>query len=203
MLVRRLVCTTSLQTRRLLQSGSTKVSIQRLPLSNTSCPRHIGVSLGEVNRNMSTASTQNVKPRGPNRLAQAKSPYLLQHAENPVCILVCKYADSCIHQLSPQVDWYEWGTDAFEKARLENKPIFLSVRTSCRVQYHTLKLSVTNCVFCRLGTPRVTVRAEETAYKHGDGFTHQCIGCHVLAHESFEDEVTAKLMNEHYVNIKV
>ncbi|KAI0938399.1 hypothetical protein AcV5_000091 [Taiwanofungus camphoratus] len=142
MLVRRLACTTSLQARRLLQSGSTKVSIQRLPVSNTSCPRHIGVSLGEVNRNMSTASTQNVKPRGPNRLAQAKSPYLLQHAENPV-------------------DWYEWGTDAFEKARLENKPVFLSVGYSA------------------------------------------CHWCHVLAHESFEDEVTAKLMNEHYVNIKV
>ncbi|KAI0646619.1 hypothetical protein C8Q79DRAFT_963600 [Trametes meyenii] len=77
-----------------------------------------------------------------NRLAQAKSPYLLQHAENPV-------------------DWYEWGQEAFEKARREEKPIFLSVGYSA------------------------------------------CHWCHVLAHESFEDEVTAKIMNENYVNIKV
>ncbi|OBZ77660.1 Spermatogenesis-associated protein 20 [Grifola frondosa] len=77
-----------------------------------------------------------------NRLAQAKSPYLLQHAENPV-------------------DWYEWGADAFNKAKHENKPIFLSIGYSA------------------------------------------CHWCHVLAHESFEDPVTAKLMNEYYVNIKV
>ena len=43
-----------------------------------------------------------------NRLAQEKSPYLLQHAHNPV-------------------DWYPWGPGAFEKARAENKPIFLSI----------------------------------------------------------------------------
>ncbi|EKM56969.1 uncharacterized protein PHACADRAFT_92450 [Phanerochaete carnosa HHB-10118-sp] len=78
----------------------------------------------------------------PNRLAKAKSPYLLQHAENPV-------------------DWYEWGPEAFEKAKREDKPIFLSVGYSA------------------------------------------CHWCHVLAHESFEDEVTAKLMNERYVNVKV
>ncbi|KAI0088897.1 hypothetical protein BDY19DRAFT_890358 [Irpex rosettiformis] len=77
-----------------------------------------------------------------NRLAVAKSPYLLQHAENPV-------------------DWYEWGPEAFKKAKEEDKPIFLSVGYSA------------------------------------------CHWCHVLAHESFEDEVTAKLMNQHYVNIKV
>ncbi|GJE86611.1 thioredoxin domain-containing protein [Phanerochaete sordida] len=77
-----------------------------------------------------------------NRLAKAKSPYLLQHAENPV-------------------DWYEWTPEAFEKAKREDKPIFLSVGYSA------------------------------------------CHWCHVLAHESFEDEVTAKLMNERYVNIKV
>ncbi|KAF9809802.1 hypothetical protein IEO21_07245 [Rhodonia placenta] len=80
--------------------------------------------------------------RARNRLAQAKSPYLLQHAENPV-------------------DWYEWCSEAFEKARKEDKLIFLSVGYSA------------------------------------------CHWCHVLAHESFEDEVTAKMMNEYYVNIKV
>ncbi|EPT05702.1 hypothetical protein FOMPIDRAFT_138440 [Fomitopsis schrenkii] len=82
------------------------------------------------------------KPKHLNRLAKAKSPYLLQHAENPV-------------------DWYEWGPEAFEKAKREDKPIFLSVGYSA------------------------------------------CHWCHVLAHESFEDVLTAKLMNEHYVNIKV
>ena len=50
--------------------------------------------------------------RQPNRLINEKSPYLLQHAYNPV-------------------DWYPWGEDAFEKAHSENKPIFLSVGYSC------------------------------------------------------------------------
>lgn len=77
-----------------------------------------------------------------NRLAQSKSPYLLQHAENPV-------------------DWYPWGEEAFEKAKTEDKPIFLSIG------YAT------------------------------------CHWCHVMAHESFEDEEVAKLMNETFVNIKV
>ncbi|KAL7283967.1 hypothetical protein ACG7TL_001239 [Trametes sanguinea] len=84
-------------------------------------------------------STSSQGARHLNRLANAKSPYLLQHAENPV-------------------DWYEWGQEAFDKAKRENKPIFLSVGYSA------------------------------------------CHWCHVLAHESFEDEVTAKIMNEHYVD---
>ena len=65
-----------------------------------------------------------------NRLSHEKSPYLLQHANNPV-------------------DWYPWGKEAFAKARQENKPIFLSVGYST------------------------------------------CHWCHVMAHESFEDEATA------------
>ncbi|HEY2343989.1 MAG TPA: thioredoxin domain-containing protein, partial [Chthoniobacteraceae bacterium] len=77
-----------------------------------------------------------------NRLAREKSPYLLQHQHNPV-------------------DWYPWGEEAFEKARRENKPIFLSVGYST------------------------------------------CHWCHVMAHESFENPETAKIMNEHFVNIKV
>ena len=56
-----------------------------------------------------------------NRLAQERSPYLLQHADNPV-------------------DWYPWGEDAFERARRENKPIFLSIGYStchwCHVMEH-------------------------------------------------------------------
>jgi uncharacterized protein YyaL (SSP411 family) len=77
-----------------------------------------------------------------NRLAQETSPYLLQHAENPV-------------------DWYAWGPEALAKARSENKPILLSVGYSA------------------------------------------CHWCHVMAHESFEDESTAEVMNRLFVNIKV
>jgi uncharacterized protein YyaL (SSP411 family) len=77
-----------------------------------------------------------------NRLAHEKSPYLLQHAQNPV-------------------DWYPWGEEAFAKARRENKPIFLSVGYST------------------------------------------CHWCHVMAHESFESEDVAAVMNREFVNIKV
>ncbi len=77
-----------------------------------------------------------------NRLAREKSPYLLQHAHNPV-------------------DWYPWGEEAFAKARRENKPIFLSVGYST------------------------------------------CHWCHVMAHESFENEEVAAIMNREFVNIKV
>jgi uncharacterized protein len=78
----------------------------------------------------------------PNQLTNESSPYLLQHANNPV-------------------DWYPWGEEALTKARTENKPIFLSIGYAA------------------------------------------CHWCHVMAHESFEDEETASLMNEHFVNIKV
>ena len=77
-----------------------------------------------------------------NRLAQETSPYLLQHADNPV-------------------DWYPWGDEAFEKARTEDKPVLLSVGYSA------------------------------------------CHWCHVMEHESFEDDETAALMNDRFVNIKV
>jgi len=77
-----------------------------------------------------------------NQLAGEKSPYLLQHADNPV-------------------DWHPWGEAAFEKARRENKPIFLSIGYST------------------------------------------CHWCHVMAHESFENDETAALMNQEFVNIKV
>ena len=77
-----------------------------------------------------------------NRLADATSPYLLQHRENPV-------------------DWWEWGEDAFDEARRRDVPILLSVGYAA------------------------------------------CHWCHVMAHESFEDEATAETMNERFVNIKV
>ncbi|GGJ87182.1 hypothetical protein GCM10007063_07100 [Lentibacillus kapialis] len=78
----------------------------------------------------------------PNHLIHEKSPYLQQHAYNPV-------------------NWYAWGDEAFEKAKAENKPIFLSIGYST------------------------------------------CHWCHVLAHESFEDEEVASYLNDHYVAIKV
>ncbi|MBM3959590.1 MAG: thioredoxin domain-containing protein [SAR202 cluster bacterium] len=78
----------------------------------------------------------------PNRLAGETSPYLLQHRDNPV-------------------DWYPWGAEALEKARAEDRPIFLSIGYSA------------------------------------------CHWCHVMEHESFEDEATARLMNENFVSIKV
>ncbi len=77
-----------------------------------------------------------------NRLASATSPYLLQHAENPV-------------------DWWEWGPEAFAEARRRDTPVLLSVGYSA------------------------------------------CHWCHVMAHESFEDEATAAYLNEHFVAVKV
>ena len=77
-----------------------------------------------------------------NRLAQERSPYLLQHAANPV-------------------EWFPWGEDAFNRARTEEKPIFLSVGYST------------------------------------------CHWCHVMEHESFENESVAAVLNEHFVSIKV
>src|SRR6516164_2701832 len=88
------------------------------------------------------AEQQTTKSVFTNRLADEKSPYLLQHAHNPV-------------------DWYPWGEEAFAKARKENKPIFLSVGYST------------------------------------------CHWCHVMAHESFENEEVAAIMNREFVNIKV
>jgi uncharacterized protein len=77
-----------------------------------------------------------------NRLARETSPYLLQHARNPV-------------------DWYPWGNEAFARARAEDRPILLSVGYS------------------------------------------SCHWCHVMERESFEDAEVARVMNEHFVNVKV
>jgi uncharacterized protein YyaL (SSP411 family) len=77
-----------------------------------------------------------------NRLIDETSPYLLQHAHNPV-------------------DWYPWGEEALERARREDKPVLLSIGYSA------------------------------------------CHWCHVMERESFENEETARRMNEHFINIKV
>ncbi len=77
-----------------------------------------------------------------NALINESSPYLLQHAHNPV-------------------DWYPWGMEALEKAKAEDKPILLSIGYS------------------------------------------SCHWCHVMAHESFENDTIAEIMNTHFVNIKL
>lgn len=77
-----------------------------------------------------------------NKLIEETSPYLLQHAHNPV-------------------QWYPWGKEAFQKAKLEDKPVFLSIGYST------------------------------------------CHWCHVMAHESFEDEKVAELLNDSFIAIKV
>ncbi len=77
-----------------------------------------------------------------NKLFNEKSPYLLQHAHNPV-------------------NWFPWGEEAFELAKKENKPIFLSIGYST------------------------------------------CHWCHVMEHESFEDEEVANAMNQSFISIKV
>jgi uncharacterized protein YyaL (SSP411 family) len=77
-----------------------------------------------------------------NKLSGESSPYLLQHAHNPVM-------------------WYPWGEESLQRARSEDKPIFLSIGYSA------------------------------------------CHWCHVMAHESFEDEEIAKIMNANFINIKV
>ncbi|MFN8291275.1 MAG: thioredoxin domain-containing protein [Chitinophagaceae bacterium] len=78
----------------------------------------------------------------PNRLISETSPYLLQHAYNPV-------------------QWYPWGDEALRKAKEENKPVLVSIGYAA------------------------------------------CHWCHVMERESFEDEATAAIMNEHFINIKI
>jgi uncharacterized protein YyaL (SSP411 family) len=89
----------------------------------------------EIERRLAAGET-------PNRLIDEQSPYLLQHAFNPV-------------------DWYPWGEEAFARAREENKPVFLSIGYST------------------------------------------CHWCHVMAHESFEDNGVAAVLNRWFVSIKV
>ncbi len=91
---------------------------------------------------MNGASVDQQTKRSHNRLIGESSPYLKQHAENPV-------------------DWYPWGEEALSRAKAEDKPILLSIGYSA------------------------------------------CHWCHVMAHESFESVEIAKVMNQHFINIKV
>jgi uncharacterized protein YyaL (SSP411 family) len=81
-------------------------------------------------------------PKFTNRLIHESSPYLLQHAHNPV-------------------DWYPWGDEAFARAKAEDKPVLVSIGYSA------------------------------------------CHWCHVMEHESFEDEAVAAIQNDNFINIKV
>lgn len=101
----------------------------------------VSCALGEYPKER-TVTEKKTKNRTANHLIDEKSPYLLQHAYNPV-------------------DWYPWGDEAFAKAKKEDKPIFLSIGYST------------------------------------------CHWCHVMAHESFENEDIAHLLNVGYVCIKV
>ncbi len=100
----------------------------------------------QCNKDISSENTKNTTdttmPKHTNLLINETSPYLLQHAHNPV-------------------NWYPWGEEALEKAKKENKLIIISIGYSA------------------------------------------CHWCHVMEHESFEDEEVAKLMNEYFVCIKV
>ncbi len=87
-------------------------------------------------------NAMSVEKKFTNRLTHEKSPYLLQHADNPV-------------------DWYPWGEEAFARAAKEDKPVFLSIGYST------------------------------------------CHWCHVMEHESFEDQAIAKIINENFIAVKV
>jgi hypothetical protein len=101
-----------------------------------------GLQAMQQNTVETTLAKAKASGKQPNRLINESSPYLLQHAYNPV-------------------DWYPWGEEAFAKARRENRPIFLSIGYST------------------------------------------CHWCHVMAHESFENETIAGLINQYFVAIKV
>src|ERR687891_2759962 len=96
----------------------------------------------EAGRSWNERRVRRVSARPTNRLIEATSPYLLQHAHNPV-------------------DWHQWGSEALERAKREQKPILLSIGYAA------------------------------------------CHWCHVMERESFENEEIARIMNEHFVSVKV
>ncbi|MHC4573760.1 MAG: thioredoxin domain-containing protein [Planctomycetota bacterium] len=98
--------------------------------------------LGQAGEGGKVVENESTLVKYTNRLINESSPYLLQHAHNPV-------------------DWYPWGDEALERARREDKPVFLSIGYST------------------------------------------CHWCHVMERESFADARIAKIMNEHFVSIKV
>ena len=111
-----------------------------LPVRFRSCNPALHADVISLPPTMSDTTGQ--PPQFTNALAKERSPYLLQHAHNPV-------------------NWLPWGEEAFKKAKAEDKPIFLS-----------------------------------------SGYS-TCHWCHVMERESFENEETAKLINENFIPIKV
>jgi uncharacterized protein len=98
--------------------------------------------MSEKSSNHKSAAGRPGEAKGVNRLIHETSPYLLQHAHNPV-------------------DWYPWGEEALQRARTENKPILVSIGYAA------------------------------------------CHWCHVMERESFENEETARFMNDQFINIKI
>jgi uncharacterized protein len=113
--------------------------INRLEIKNTNATPARGIFYLQVFKLQHSRMNTSAKA---NRLLTATSPYLLQHAHNPV-------------------DWYEWGEAALQRSKKEDKPILLSIGYS------------------------------------------SCHWCHVMAHESFENNDIAQLMNEHFICIKL
>jgi hypothetical protein len=112
-----------------------RISVLVVIVLNCSAAFGFTRSVASTEEAPSTMIQQEGEPRHTNRLARETSPYLLQHAHNPV-------------------DWHPWGPEAIELARRENRPIFLSIGYST------------------------------------------CYWCHVMERESFENEATAKVMNQ-------
>src|SRR6059036_995211 len=119
-------------------------SLKEACLTSPSPRRMVRTSsqLSAVNLQLEELKKEHPVPKHTNRLIRETSPYLLQHAHNPV-------------------DWYPWGEEALARAKAENKPILLSIGYSA------------------------------------------CHWCHVMERESFENPDIAKIMNEHFINIKV
>ena len=123
-------------------------------LSKVIYPTHCAVSCRVIDTRLNrlrfmgtpwSVRNLSVQHQHTNRLANAKSPYLLQHADNPVRILSSfRPLEDLTHSVS-KVDWYEWDSEAFDKAIREDKPIFLSVGYSaCHCVYSTF-LSAGRC----------------------------------------------------------
>ncbi len=122
------------------RARSAAATVMVCGLAETILAFQTGLSAEKQESAMSTP--QAIQHGKTNRLIRATSPYLLQHAHNPV-------------------DWFEWSAEALDKARREDKPIFLSIGYAA------------------------------------------CHWCHVMEHESFEQEAVAAVMNQGFVNIKV
>lgn len=143
---------------------------------------------------MATAAVKGPAGMHINRLAEEESPYLLQHAHNPVSTSLTHIGEymsrfSCAVNLKlvAQVDWYPWGKEAFAKARAEDKPIFLSVGYRCVIRHAE---SPPSCCMA-------------SSWQRFSSACSTCHWCHVMERESFENAHVAAIMNDAFVNVKV